>query len=200
MVLDCGWIRQRLDGIRPAASAPRAARTPDGRRAAVLVPLVARGGTFHVVLTRRAAHLRAHAGQIGFPGGRVDEGDASVAATALREAEEEIGLPPSAVELLGSLPEYATGTGFLVTPLIGRVLRPVAWRRQPAEVAAVFEVPLAFLLDPANHRPHRLIHQGRPIDLVSMTYGEHFIWGATAAMVAELSRRLWPAGGMAQYV
>ncbi len=143
-----------------------------------------------VLLTLRATHLSAHAGQVAFPGGKVDEGDDSMQSAALREAQEEVGLVPSDVEVLGCLPRYFTGTMFAVTPVLGLVKPGAVLRPNPAEVSDVFEVPLAFLMDPANHRWHEFEHQGVSRHWISMPYQdagtERYIWGATAGMLRNL--------------
>lgn len=159
-------------------------------RAAVLFPIVLREGGQTVLLTQRTAHLRDHGGQISFPGGRMEAGDAGPVDTALREAVEEIGLPVSQVRVIGFLPEYRTGTGFRVTPVVGLVTPPFPIEPDPFEVAEVFEVPLAFLLDPANHRQHSLHYRGALRHYFAMPYGEYFIWGATAGMIRSLADRL----------
>ncbi len=151
--------------------------------AAVLVPLVERRRGIQVILTRRAAHLREHAGQISFPGGRIERTDASVAAAALREAEEEIRLPPKSVVLTGDLPRYRTGTGFVVYPVVGFAEPSAELVPDPAEVAEIFEVPLAFVLDPNNYQPLELISQGRRIAYWAIPYQAYYIWGATAAIL-----------------
>jgi 8-oxo-dGTP pyrophosphatase MutT (NUDIX family) len=158
--------------------------------AAVLIPLIERDDEFHILLTRRTESLRNHAGQISFPGGRIEPEDASVEAAALRESEEEIGLPPERVEILGRLGRWRTGTGFLVYPVVGFVELPVRLRPDPGEVAEIFEVPLSFLLDPANHKPHVFERNGQRHELVAMPYGEYYIWGATAAMLRNLYHAL----------
>jgi 8-oxo-dGTP pyrophosphatase MutT (NUDIX family) len=158
--------------------------------AAVLFPIVLRDGGQTVLLTQRTAHLRDHAGQISFPGGRVEEEDLSPSHTALRETEEEIGLSRERIEILGFLPEYRTGTGFRVTPVVALVQPPFALQPDPFEVAEVFEVPLAFLLDPANHQRHSLHYRGALRNYFAMPYGDYFIWGATAGMIRSLSERL----------
>ena len=158
--------------------------------AAVLFPIVTRDGGQTVLLTQRTAHLRDHAGQISFPGGRVEAEDLSPSHTALRETEEEIGLPRERIEILGFLPEYRTGTGFRVTPVVALVQPPFDLRPDPFEVAEVFEVPLAFLLDPANHQQHSLHYRGALRNYFAMPYGDYFIWGATAGMIRSLSERL----------
>ena len=158
--------------------------------AAVLVPVVVRSTGPTVLLTQRTAHLRDHAGQISFPGGRVEAHDRSPMDTALRETEEEIGLARERVEIVGFLPEYRTGTGFRVTPVVALVRPPFDLQPDPFEVAEIFEVPLAFLLDPANHQQHSLHYRGALRSYFAMPYGEYFIWGATAGMIRSLSERL----------
>lgn len=162
---------------------------PDHRdltAAAVLVPLVERCRGMQVILTRRAPHLREHAGQISFPGGRIELADASVAAAALREAEEEIRLRPQSVVLTGQLPRYRTGTGFVVYPVVGFVEPSAELVPDPIEVAEIFEVPLAFVLDPNNYKPLQLISQGRSSTCWAIPYHAHCIWGATAAILRDL--------------
>lgn len=154
--------------------------------ASVLFPIVLRPDGPTVLLTQRTAHLRDHPGQISFPGGRAEPEDRSPAHTALREAEEEVGLLPAQVEIAGYLPEYRTGTGFCVTPVVAFVTPPFDLRPDPFEVAEVFEVPLVFLLDPANHQRHTLHHRGKLRAYSAMPYGEYFIWGATAGMILSL--------------
>ena len=158
--------------------------------AAVLFPIVVRDAGHTVMLTQRTAHLRDHAGQISFPGGRVEADDLSPTHTALRETEEEVGLSRERVEVLGFLPEYRTGTGFRVTPVVGLVHPPFDLQPDPFEVAEVFEVPLAFLLDPANHQRHEMHYRGALRQYFAMPYGDYFIWGATAGMIRSLSQRL----------
>lgn len=154
--------------------------------ASVLVPIVLRADEPTVLLTVRTTHLKDHPGQISFPGGRAEPGDASPAHTALRETEEEIGIEPNTIEIAGYLPEYRTSTGFCVTPVVAFVTPPFALHLAPFEVAEVFEVPLAFLLDPANHQQHSLHHRGKLRHYHAMPYGNHFIWGATAGMILSL--------------
>lgn len=162
-------------------------------QAAVLVPLVLRDG-LTMLLTQRTAHLNSHSGQIAFPGGKVDPQDRDAVHTALREAQEEVGLDSAHVEVLGSLPEYATGSGFIVTPVLALVAPDASLEPNPEEVADVFEVPLSFLMNPANHRHHAVEWAGRTRHWMSMPYQqgaqERFIWGATAAMVRNLYRYL----------
>lgn len=158
--------------------------------AAVLVPVIDRGPAMTVLFTRRTDHLPDHAGQISFPGGRIEADDASPEAAALRETEEEVGLDRCHVDVLGRLDDYITGTGFAVTPVVGIVAPPFELEMQAEEVAETFEVPLDFLLDPVNHQRHERIINGRDRHFYAMPYGDHFIWGATAGMLINLYRRL----------
>jgi 8-oxo-dGTP pyrophosphatase MutT (NUDIX family) len=182
------WLRQRFAAGRsvvPIASGDghlwRA--TEELRPAAVLVPVVKRGDGLTILFTRRTDHLYDHAGQISFPGGRSEAHDESAAATALRETFEEIGLPYSNVEVLGTLPEYTTVTGYHVTPVVGLVDPPAAFNLDAFEVAEAFEVPLAFFLDPENHQRNTLQYQGRTRHYYAMPYEQYYIWGATAGML-----------------
>jgi 8-oxo-dGTP pyrophosphatase MutT (NUDIX family) len=158
--------------------------------ASVLFPIVLRPGEPTVLLTQRTAHLKDHPGQISFPGGRAEAEDASPAHTALREAEEEVGLLPAYIEIAGYLPEYRTSTGFCVTPVVALITPPFDLRPDPFEVAEVFEVPLAFLLDSANHQQHSLHYRGKLRHYYAMPYGDYFIWGATAGMIMSLYHAL----------
>lgn len=158
--------------------------------AAVLVPIINRGPVMTVLLTRRTDTLPDHAGQISFPGGRIEADDASAEAAALRETEEEVGLDRRHVDVLGRLDDYVTGTGFAVTPVVGMIEPPFDLTPQADEVAEAFEVPLAFLLDPANHQRHERIINGRDRHFYAMPYHDYFIWGATAGMLINLYRRL----------
>lgn len=160
--------------------------------AAVLLPIVLRAQPT-VLLTQRTAHLSTHSGQIAFPGGRCDAHDASAAATALREAHEEVGLAAQYVEVLGELPTYTTGSSFIITPVVALVQPPPCpLQLNPHEVDDVFEVPLAFLLNPAHHRLHSIHWQGVQREWFSMPYQEgektRFIWGATAGMLRNFYR------------
>jgi 8-oxo-dGTP pyrophosphatase MutT (NUDIX family) len=161
--------------------------------AAVLVPIVQRDEPT-VLLTERTANLSTHSGQVAFPGGKQDPTDVDVAHTATREAQEEIGLDPRFVEVVGTLPTYTTGTRFVITPVIGLVQPDVPLTLNPHEVADAFEVPLAFLMDPAQHRRHAVDVGGAVREWFSMLYrdGEHerFVWGATAGMLRNLYRFL----------
>ncbi len=158
--------------------------------AAVLIALVNRPAGLSVLLTERTTMLATHAGQVAFPGGKMDATDADERGAALREAWEEIGLPPTAVDVIGQLPAYHTVTAFKVTPVVGIVQQAVALRPNPGEVAAVFEVPLAFLMNPSHHRRHQIKLDGGERQWLSMPWDdsgtERFIWGATAAMLRNL--------------
>ena len=158
--------------------------------AAVLFSIVLRDHEPSVLLTQRNPDLKDHPGQISFPGGRVEPQDVSPAATALREAEEEVGLDPARVEVVGYLPVYRTLTGFCVTPVVAIVKPPVDLRPDPGEVADVFEVPLSFLLDSANHQRCIMQFEGRQRDFYAVPYGDRYIWGATAGIILGLARLL----------
>jgi 8-oxo-dGTP pyrophosphatase MutT (NUDIX family) len=183
-----------------AAAAPAAAAIPgdEGPRSApallkpasVLVPIVARRDELTLLLTRRAAHLKDHSGQVSCPGGRVAAEDPSPEATALREAREEIGLDAARVELLGRMAEYHTRTGFRITPVVGIVTPPFELRADANEVEEIFEVPLAFLLDPANRQRHSREWQGETRWFYAMPWRDYYIWGATAAMLVNLADHL----------
>jgi 8-oxo-dGTP pyrophosphatase MutT (NUDIX family) len=157
--------------------------------AAVLIPVTDRAEP-GVILTQRPDTMRKHPGQVAFPGGRVDASDADDIAAALREAEEEIALPPGMVTIIGTTDLYRTITGYRITPVIGVVPPDLAYRPNAGEVDAVFEVPLSFLLDPANHQTRDVGWNGEPRSYYEMHWDGRRIWGATAAMIVNLSRRL----------
>ncbi|OYV02500.1 MAG: CoA pyrophosphatase [Burkholderiales bacterium PBB5] len=176
------------DGARFSAGRPLTA-------ASVLVPLVQRDGGLRVLLTRRTDHLRDHAGQISFPGGRAEEHDADAVATALRETEEEVGLARQHIEVLGRLPHYTTVTSYQVTPVVALVRPGFTLALDSGEVAEAFEVPLPFLMTPAHHRRHDWQADGQTRQFLSMPWQgadaagqprQYFIWGATAAMLRNL--------------
>jgi 8-oxo-dGTP pyrophosphatase MutT (NUDIX family) len=190
------WLEERLAHHPPS----RATGLSDGFRfpgregsatpAAVLVPIVNRPDGLMLMLTLRSAGLPEHAGQISFPGGRVELEDASVAHAALREATEEVGLAAEHVTILGKLAPYETVTGYSVTPVVGWVEPPFELKLDPIEVADVFEVPLEFLLDQQNHRRHFRMFGETRVEFWAIPYGERYIWGATAAMILMLDRTL----------
>jgi 8-oxo-dGTP pyrophosphatase MutT (NUDIX family) len=191
--LTAAWLRQRFTNPpqwTPEGSDEHLMRPREGgpKPAAVLMPIVLRESGLTLLLTQRTDHLNDHAGQVSLPGGRVESGDASPIETALRETEEEVGLHRRHIEVLGSLPDYITGTGFRVTPVVGIVHPPFELLADPFEVAEIFEVPLSFLMDGMNH-------QRRTIELpngvgrrtfYTMPYDRFFIWGATAGMLRNL--------------
>ncbi len=158
--------------------------------AAVLIPLIPRDDDIHVLLTQRTPHLKDHPSQISFPGGRVEGGDQDRIETALREAEEEIGLARDHVMVLGSLPDYDMPSGFRVSPVIGWIEPPITLKLDPVEVDSAFEVPLSFLLNPANHQYRRYEFNGRNREYLAMPYEGRYIWGATAGMLQRLSQQL----------
>jgi 8-oxo-dGTP pyrophosphatase MutT (NUDIX family) len=143
-----------------------------------------------LLLTKRTAHLKRHAGQVAFPGGRMDAGDASLIAAALREAHEEVALPPGVVDVLGTLDPYRTGTGFLITPVVGVVPPGLTLQAHPDEVEEVFHVPLAHVLDAANHVRQSGEWQGETRHFWTIPHDRHVIWGATAGMIVGLAQRL----------
>ncbi len=190
------WLAERL--ARPAPASARnlsdgfrlPGREGDPTAAAVLVPIVHRNNGLTVLFTERSHDLPDHPGQISFPGGRIEPEDLDERSAALREAEEEVGLPRHRVTLLGRLAEYETVTGYRVVPVVGWVEPPFQLKPDPVEVADVFEVPLSFLLDPENQKRHfRMIGELRR-DFFAIPYGERYIWGATAAMLMILDRTL----------
>lgn len=181
--------RERSDfDLDPELAASRPAG--GARPAAVLIPALARPEVT-LLLTRRTDHLPAHAGQIAFPGGKAEPFDADALATALREAQEEIGLDPTLVEPLGTLDPYVTGTGFRITPVIALVPPEARFTLDRAEVADIFEVPLPFLMDPGNYHRHTRTIGGRERSFYAVPFGERFIWGATAGILRNMHERLF---------
>ena len=160
------------------------------RPAGVLVPIANGDAGLHVVLTKRASGLKHHPGQIAFPGGKVDPTDAGPEGAALREAHEEIGLPPSNVAVLGILPQHETVTGFMVTPVVGRILAPFDPIPEAGEVDEVFTVPLGYLSDPTNFRIERRRWRGQWRRYYAVPYGPYYIWGATARILRAFADRM----------
>ena len=174
--------------------------------AAVLVLLINRAADAvdagpQVLFTQRTAHLTDHAGQISFPGGRVEDSDRDAVHTALRETEEETGVDSTRIEIIGSLPNYTTGTGYLITPVVGWIEPPIIYAPDPTEVAECFEVPFNFLINPANHRLETAMYKGRLRSYYAMPYsgaaGGRYIWGATAGILITLARVIAHAQGLA---
>lgn len=188
--LSATWLRSHF--AAPPAWQPEVPDESTGRRlevipAAVLMALVARPGGLTMLLTRRTDHLSHHAGQISFPGGRVEDDDDTPVDTALREAREEVGLDPRHAEVIGRMPDYLTGTGYHVTPVVALVTPPFALAADPHEVAEIFEVPLAFLMNGAHHQRLSVASPaGERRSFYAMPYQRHFIWGATAGMLRNL--------------
>lgn len=190
------WMRARLAACRgrpvpfPGDQAEPDELARPATPAAVLIGLLPAAEGPSVLLTRRTAHLKDHAGQISFPGGRIEPGDRGPVEAALREAQEEVGLDPGRVEVLGELAHYRTRTGFLIHPVVGWIEPPAAFRPDPFEVAELFELPLAFALDPANHRRDAYERDGRRREFWVVPYRDRYIWGATAGILVNLARLL----------
>jgi len=185
------WLRSRF-ATPPAWTPEGSERALPGREdraptpASVLIPLVQRAHGLTILLTQRTADLTDHPGQISFPGGRAESYDKDAIDTALRESEEEIGLDRRHVEIIGTLPHYLTGTGYCVTPVVGLVQPPFAVTADPSEVAAIFEVPLAFLMDGMHHQRLSVDLAGSRRSFYAMPYEGYYIWGATAGMLRNL--------------
>jgi 8-oxo-dGTP pyrophosphatase MutT (NUDIX family) len=192
------WLRRALSDDNPAARGRRSdydlnqhiklplQASKPVRDAAVLVPVVNHADEPTILLTKRTETLSSHAGQVSFPGGKVDEDDVDAVAAALREAEEEVGLSPNRVDICGFLDTYRTGTGFEIVPVVGLVTPGFTLTLQESEVDAVFEVPLSFFLDRSNHKRESAMWKGIRREYYAMPFGDYFIWGATAAMLVNL--------------
>ncbi len=159
--------------------------------AAVLIAAVERRGEPSFILTQRTENLRSHSGQVAFPGGRIDAEDPTPEAAALRETHEEIGLSPDAFEVIGRMPDYASGSGYRIAPVLAIADPAADMQINPDEVADAFEVPLNFLMNPSNHRTESRIWQGKERHFWVMPYGERYIWGVTAGIIRTLYERLY---------
>lgn len=196
-----GRLRDRLDPVDTPDLVPRlgdgdlnGAPSPTGRtlkQAAVIAPLLLHGGPPRLLLTERASHLNKHAGQIAFPGGRIEPEDTSPMDAALREMHEEVGITQDHVEVIGRFDPYETVTGYCVTPFVGVVHPGYRLQPDPGEVADVFETPFDFLMDPANHQRESGVWQGQERHFYAMPWKNRYIWGATAGMLKSLHDRLY---------
>ena len=187
---DAGFADDGETAVRPPL-APASVLKP----AAVLILVINHSHQPTVLFTQRTAHLIDHAGQISFPGGRVEDGDRDPTHTALRETEEETGVAAARIEVLGTIPQYTTGTGYLITPVVGWIEPPVAYVPDPTEVEECFEVPFDFVADARNHRVESAMYKGRMRSYISVPFGKRYIWGATAGMLVSLTRVLAHAQG-----
>jgi 8-oxo-dGTP pyrophosphatase MutT (NUDIX family) len=185
--------RLARSGVAPSPEDTHVVALPPATRptlAAVLVPLIPRGGEINVLLTQRTPHLNDHPSQISFPGGRVEGGDENRIDTALREAGEEIGLARERVDVIGILPDYDMPSGFRISPVVGWIEPPFELKLDPFEVESAFEVPLSFLFDPANHQRRSYYFNDRHRNYLAMPYQGRYIWGATAGMLYSFYRQL----------
>jgi 8-oxo-dGTP pyrophosphatase MutT (NUDIX family) len=189
---DAGFSDDGEAGALLNQGAPQKSLKP----AAVLILVINRPEAPTILFTQRTAHLTDHAGQISFPGGRVEDHDASAEHAALRETVEETGIDGACVTLIGTIPRYTTGTGYLITPVVGWLEPPVAYRPDPIEVEECFEVPLDFLVNAENHRLESAMYKGRMRQYYAIPFGRRYIWGATAGMLVTLTRVLSNARGM----
>ncbi|GAB5377600.1 MAG: hypothetical protein AcusKO_40620 [Acuticoccus sp.] len=197
LLTEIAWRARRLaadldaDGVAREMPPVDAAAAPPPRRAAVLIALCADpSGAAALILTQRAQHLAAHPGQVAFPGGKIEPGE-SAADAALREAHEEVALPPGAAQVLGTTMPYLTRTGFLVVPVLARVREPVRLAPNPGEVDAVFTVPFASVMTPANHRRVDTVHEGLPRSYYEVTVDGKRVWGVTAAIMRLVHEKLF---------
>lgn len=189
--LSADWLRRNF-ATAASAAMTETAPVPESPLipAAVLVPIIMRASGLSVLLTQRTAHLRDHAGQVSFPGGRCEARDATPIDTALRESREEVGIETAQVEVLGTLPDHCTSTGFRITPVVGLVVPPLNLRLDDFEVEETFEAPLAFFLDAANYRRETVTMAGQPRSFWAVPWRGYFIWGATASILVSLRETL----------
>ncbi|MGL4615295.1 MAG: CoA pyrophosphatase [Shewanella sp.] len=194
--MDVAEFRLRFN-LQPLAKVESAARPhPSLRKAAVLIGLHQLNGELQVILTQRPQHLRAHPGQISFPGGKIEASDPNAIGTALREAEEEIGLMRHNVEVLGTFPAHHTFTGFDITPVVGLIKHPFDLILDPGEVAECFTLPLSYVMEPQHRNRNHCLRQGRYYPVHFIHYEQRLIWGATAAMLDHLCRHLTPTASI----
>ena len=182
-------IEDRLDRPAVTISTDQQANTP----AAVLVAFTRRANETQLVLTKRSAQLSAHRGQIAFPGGKIDKQDKTPVFTAMREAEEEIGVSRDQICIMGKLPLYETGTGFIITPITAIIHPPYEFVRQESEVEEIFEVPLSFVASPSNYQKNEVMLDGVRRQFWVLPYKDYYIWGATAAILIDLANRIGKA-------
>ena len=189
------WITERFQAGAPSGDPkkwgdymlnPGMALADNLTPAAVLIPVVNRSDELTIMFTRRTAHLAKHAGQISFPGGHIEETDKEPTDAALRETEEEVGLPRHHIDVIGQLENYISRTGFRITPIVGVIEPPFPMEPDPGEVDEVFEVPLSFLLNPENHHRHTRQIEGEDREFYAMPYGDYYIWGVTAGILVNL--------------
>jgi 8-oxo-dGTP pyrophosphatase MutT (NUDIX family) len=189
------WITERFQAGAPSGAPkkwgdymlnPGMAQSDNLTPAAVLIPVVNHADELTVMFTRRTAHLAKHAGQISFPGGHIEESDKEPTDAALRETEEEVGLPRHHIDVIGQLENYISRTGFMITPVVGVIEPPFPMEPDPGEVDEVFEVPLSFLLNPENHHRHTRQVEGENREFYAMPYGDYYIWGVTAGILVNL--------------
>ena len=189
--LEAAAFRRELQSDRELNPGMASPPSTELRPAAVLVPLIEHADGMSVLLTQRTPHLTAHAGQISFPGGRIEQDDPDEVAAALRETEEEVGLPRDRVSVVGRLDTYLTGTGFEITPIVGIIAPPYPLSIDPFEVAEAFEVPLAFLMDVQNHALHSRDWKGVTRRYYAIPFGQRYIWGVTAGILRNLYERIY---------